>query len=857
MSIGEGCHSEERASATRNLDWGVGMRDLAETIIRSRDDLPVRRPTADIRSQEAEGGCGVIGLASSRPIKGKYLITPCAQMCNRGNGKGGGVAVAGCFPHYADHFAVQVGYLDLNARRDIEQKYLFPVFDIAQIEEQPFVEDYREFPRLDIEPPRVVRYFSRVKADVLDRFASEHGFTDQRAAEEEFVFQNSFRLNKEFYGDREDKQGFVLSHGRNMMILKAVGYAEDIAEYYRLHDMEANVWIGHQRYPTRGRVWHPGGAHPFSGLDEALVHNGDFANYFGVTEYLRQRNYFPLFMTDTEVSVYLFDLYSRVYGYPLEYVIEALAPTTERDFTKLPPDKQRIYRAIQRSHLHASPDGPWFFIVARNDVRAGALQLIGITDTSMLRPQVFALQSGERALGVIASEKQAIDALLYDIARDDPAVAPVADKYWNARGGSYSDGGAFIYAVKDGALTCTDKFGREVRVGKDEGGGSKAETVGPPRTIEVLRRTQDALRFIGDASLSEIDAFFAQLIDLARRDAAQRRAVIDLLTTLHDRRYDTGAHPRSRIVAGIDRALETIFRSVTPIDGDHAASGDRLIGFVNRSALRPATGGHTLFIDCAGFEPQGEESAARLIVRAYEAGWRKFVVFACRGDRFIGCGLGAKSDGVRIDVYGSSGDYLGSGLDGAEIQVHGDAQDQVGQIMKSGKLVIHGMVGQTFLYGAKGGVAYVLGNAAGRPLINAVGKIRAVINGTALDYAAESFMAGATTGGGFVIINGVTLEGDRIVALPDRYPGGNFFSLASGGAGYVLDPDGTLGDDQLNGGEIVALADDDWRVIEPYLRENEALFGLRVSDLLNGRAPHVCYRKVIPANAVKKIDGHT
>lgn len=832
------------------------MSERPETIINSRRGIASGQQSTTSSKQEAEGGCGVIGLASSKPIKGKYLITPCGQMCNRGNGKGGGVAVVGCFPDYADRFAVQVGYLDLNVRRDVEQKYLFPMFDIAQIEEQPCIEDYREFPRLEIEPPRVGRYFSRAKPALLDRFASEHGFTDQCAAEEEFVFQNSFRLNKEFYGDREEKQAFVLSHGRNMMILKAVGYAEDIAEYYRLRDMEAYVWIGHQRYPTRGRVWHPGGAHPFSGLDEALVHNGDFANYFGVTEYLRQRNYFPLFMTDTEVSVYLFDLYKRVYDYPLEYVIEALAPTTERDFTKLPIDKQPIYRAIQRAHLHASPDGPWFFIVARNDVKSGVMQLIGITDTSMLRPQVFALQAGERSIGVIASEKQAIDALLSDIAQDDPAVLPVADKYWNARGGSYSDGGAFIYSVKDGRLTCTDKFGSEVRVDKADDERLQDDAIVLPSATAALRDTQAALRFIPAASLPEIDAFLAELIALATNDVAQRASMIDLLTVLHDRRYNTGRHKRSLIVARIDRALETLFRSVTPIDREEAKSSDRLIDWNTRCDLRPATGG-TLFIDCTNFEPQGENSAARLIVRAYEAGWRKFVVFACRGDRFIGCGLGAQSDGARIDVYGSSGDYLSSGLDGAEIHVHGDAQDQVGQIMKSGKLIIHGMVGQTFLYGAKGGVAYVLGNAAGRPLINAVGHIRAIINGTALDYAAESFMAGATMGGGFVIINGVVLEGDRIVPLPDRYPGGNFFSLASGGAGYVLDPDRTLGVDQLNGGAIVPFTADDWALIAPFLRENEALFGLRVGDLLNDRQPEDTYQKVIPAGAAHALDAHT
>ena len=136
-----------------------------------------------------------------------------------------------------------------------------------------------------------------------------------------------------------------------MMILKIVGYAEQVAQYYKLEDFKAHIWIAHQRYPTKGRVWHPGGAHPFSGMDEALVHNGDFANYFSVSEYLKQRNIYPLFLTDTEVSILLIDLWNRVYGYPLEYIIEALAPTTEMDFDLLPPEKQKMYRAIQASHI--------------------------------------------------------------------------------------------------------------------------------------------------------------------------------------------------------------------------------------------------------------------------------------------------------------------------------------------------------------------------------------------------------------------------------------------------------------------------------------------------------------------------
>ena len=107
----------------------------------------------------------------------------------------------------------------------------------------------------------------------------------------------------------------------------------------------------------------------------------------------------PLFVTDTEVSALLFDFYARVLGYPLEYLIEALAPTPEGDFERLSKQKQRIYRAIQTAHIHGSPDGPWFFIVARTEPGTGLPQLIGITDVSMLRPQVFALGVGQRASG--------------------------------------------------------------------------------------------------------------------------------------------------------------------------------------------------------------------------------------------------------------------------------------------------------------------------------------------------------------------------------------------------------------------------------------------------------------------------
>ncbi|HJS29405.1 MAG TPA: hypothetical protein VJ768_07275, partial [Anaerolineales bacterium] len=160
--------------------------------------------------------------------------------------------------------------------------------------------------------------------------------------------------------------------------------------------------------------------------------------------------------------------------------------------------------------------------------------------------------------------------------------------------------------------------------------------------------------------------------------------------------------------------------------------------------------------------------------------------------------------------------------------------------------------GQTFMYAAKGGEAYVLGNAAGRPLINAVGKPRVVINGTCLDYLAESFMAGdPTNGGGFVILNGIRVDDDgEILELETPYPGGNLFSLASGGAIYLRDPNGRVTPDQLNGGEFAELEEKDWEVIEPHLEANERLFGIPVLRLLEVagevRTPAQVYRKIQP-----------
>jgi glutamate synthase domain-containing protein 3 len=339
-----------------------------------------------------------------------------------------------------------------------------------------------------------------------------------------------------------------------------------------------------------------------------------------------------------------------------------------------------------------------------------------------------------------------------------------------------------------------------------------------------------------------------------------------------DRPYPTRDKKRRSILQMVTKSLESLFRqlpslesgSSIPASGKEGQGGSeplknsyRLIDWETRQFFRgPSYGEKVLVIDASLFPPEGDHCDSRLMGEAFFRGWRRFIVFGLRGQRFHGCGFGPDTGGVRIDVYGSSGDYLGSGIDGMSIYVHGNAQDQLGQIMKSGKLVIFGDVGQTFLYGAKGGEVYVMGNAAGRPLINAVGKPRVLINGTCLDYLAESFMAGEPlNGGGFVVLNGLQFDRNgRTGPQPTPYPGSNLFSLASGGAIYVRDPLRQIEEEQLNGGEIVPMDEKDWELILPYLKENESLFGISVEDDLlkvsgTKANPLEVYRKVRPKAA--------
>ena len=87
----------------------------------------------------------------------------------------------------------------------------------------------------------IYRYFCRIKESIITKFMEKHKLTDMEDALDEFIFQNSYQLNKNYYSSLGEKRAFVLSHGKNQLVFKAVSYADQTLRYYKLEEMKAHL----------------------------------------------------------------------------------------------------------------------------------------------------------------------------------------------------------------------------------------------------------------------------------------------------------------------------------------------------------------------------------------------------------------------------------------------------------------------------------------------------------------------------------------------------------------------------------------------------------------------------------------
>src|SRR5713101_6637962 len=164
----------------------MDREQLIDALIASRRSLEA--VTSNPRLQaEAEGGCGVIGMAANVPIAGRHLLQALQQMRNRGNGKGGGAAAAGLDPDFfgvqpgilANDYLLSIAYLDSSVRSQIESTFIEPTFIVDGVFQVPALADFRSIPGLEVQPPDIWCYFVRVRSDVQASFRQQHGIADE------------------------------------------------------------------------------------------------------------------------------------------------------------------------------------------------------------------------------------------------------------------------------------------------------------------------------------------------------------------------------------------------------------------------------------------------------------------------------------------------------------------------------------------------------------------------------------------------------------------------------------------------------------------------------------------------------
>lgn len=350
-------------------------------------------------------GCAVSAIFSKDGTRrtGDDIIKSIALMHERSNGLGGGFAAYGIYPEYKDCYALHIFYDDTDARTACEQ-FLFAHFAVIHSEGIPT----RKVKGI-VNKPQIWRYFVLPSQEKL--YTSALG-------EDEFTAECVFRVNTSYRG------AFIFSSGKNMGCFKAVGYPEDVGEFYRLDEYKAYCWTAHGRYPTNTPGWW-GGAHPFSLLDLSVVHNGEISSYDANRRCAEMYGYKCTLLTDTEVITYLLDYLTRKQGLTLAEASEVIAAPFWSEIDRMPKEKRERLTYFRTAFPSMLITGPFSIIVG---YRGG---IMALNDRLKLRSMVV----GEKGNDVfIASEESAIR-----------VIQPELDRVFAPAGGE-----PVIYTLKEG-----------------------------------------------------------------------------------------------------------------------------------------------------------------------------------------------------------------------------------------------------------------------------------------------------------------------------------------------------------------------------------------------------------------------
>ena len=304
-------------------------------------------------------GCAIAAIIDRKGnrINGSQIIKSIALMHDRSNGLGGGFAAYGIYPEHKDEYAIHVFYDSNEARKQCED-FLFRHFNIDVAERIPT----RQVPSIE-KGPDIWRYFGK---------ANRVRMKDARLDELEYVAQCVTKVNNAIEG------AYIFSSGKNMGCFKAVGYPEDVGEFYMLDQYEAYIWTAHGRFPTNTPGWW-GGAHPFNILDWSIVHNGEISSYDANRRYIEQFGYICTMQTDTEVITYLFDHLLRHHNLPIEVAADVLTAPEWDEIDRMDDDKKKYFTDLRSIYNGALVNGPFSVILGSNK------GLLAINDRLKLR----------------------------------------------------------------------------------------------------------------------------------------------------------------------------------------------------------------------------------------------------------------------------------------------------------------------------------------------------------------------------------------------------------------------------------------------------------------------------------------
>ena len=324
-------------------------------------------------------GCAISGIVNrkGKAFSGEDIISSIALMRDRSNGLGGGFAAYGIYPEYKDYYAIHMFYDDKKAKEETEV-FLNENFDIEIGGKIPT----RKVHSI-VNPPIIWRYFVRVRKDKL---------VESELTEDDYVASLVMKINSEFTG------AYVVSSGKDMGAFKAVGYPEEIGEFYKLDTYKAYIWTAHGRFPTNTPGWW-GGAHPFTLLDWSIVHNGEISSYGANQRHLEMFGYKCTLQTDTEAITYIFDLLLRKHHLPLEAAVAAMAAPFWKDIERMSEEKKELIKAIRIVYGSLLVNGPFSIILgSRNGI-------VALNDRIKLRPLIAATKGD---FLYVASEESAI-----------------------------------------------------------------------------------------------------------------------------------------------------------------------------------------------------------------------------------------------------------------------------------------------------------------------------------------------------------------------------------------------------------------------------------------------------------------